>query len=182
MRAAGSTAALAIVLGWVVFALAGLALAPAAAVAVGIGAGAVLALLRNSLPLRAAVALLAPFGVMLPALALRDMAAALGVAVVPFTTVELAAFLLGYTLFLAAAFGAIPLNLYRLGYAPAPVAAMVLAVCACGVVSGHWFLALVAVAGQAAWAARLGSSNWFDHVVHLALWPVAAVALAARLI
>ncbi|HAW47089.1 MAG TPA: hypothetical protein DCX34_07595, partial [Roseovarius sp.] len=66
---------------------------------------------------------------------------------------------------------------YRLGYAPRPVAAMVLIVCAYGLVAGSLFLPLVAVTGQALWVARLGSSNWFDHVLHAMLMPVAVVVL-----
>ena len=76
---------LAVVLAWVVFALTGWVVAAPVSVWLGglVGALAVL-LLRDMLPLRGLVALLAPFGVMLPALALRHMAAKLGLPVVPF--------------------------------------------------------------------------------------------------
>jgi hypothetical protein len=100
----------------------------------------------------------------------------------PFATVEILAFLAAHTAFLASAMGLWPVDLYRLGYAPRPVAAMVLAVCAYGLVSGSLFLPLVAVAGQALWLARLGSSNWFDHVLHAALVPVALLVLVLRLV
>lgn len=183
MTAIGTSAGLAIVLGWTIFVLAGWVMSPGLAAGLGalIGAGLVLGL-RDSAAAGAAVALLAPFGVMLPALALRHVAVRLGVPVPGFASWELAGFLALYTAFLAAAFGAFPADIYRLGYAPWPVAAMVLAVCGYGFVSGNWFLALVAVAGQAAWAMGWGSSNWFDHVLHAALWPVAAVVLVARLV
>lgn len=172
---------LAVVLAWVVFALTGWVVAAPVSVWLGgaLGALAVL-LLRDTLPLRGLVALLAPFGVMLPALALRHMAAKLGLPVVPFGTLELVVFLLAYLVFLASAMGALPLDVYRLGYAPWPVAAMVLAICAYGLVTGNWFLPLVVVVGQALWLTGWGSSNWFDYVTHVLLVPVAAVVLVLR--
>jgi len=183
MTGLGALAALAVVLGWAVFALAGWVVPPALAAGIGAatGAGLVLAF-RDSAGLGGAVALIAPMGMMLPALALRDVAVRLGVPVPGFSTWEIAAFLALYTAFLATAFGAIPVEVYRLGYAPVPVAAMVLASCGWGLVSGNWLVALVAVLAQAAWATGQGSDNWFDHVLHVALWPVAAVVLAGRLI
>lgn len=182
MSALGASAALAILLGWVVFALAGLAVAAPVAAGLGAVSGAVLVVLfRDTVALGGAVALLAPFGVMLPALALRHAAIRLGVPMEPFATWEIAVFLVAYTAFLASAFGVIPLELYRLGYAPLPVAAMVLAVCAYGFVTGNWFLPLVAVLGQAAWVLGWGSSNWFDYVLHVLMWPVAVVALLGRI-
>jgi len=181
MTELGASAALAILLGWVVFAMAGWVLPPGAAAALGGVAGAALVLaFRNSLAIGGMVALLAPFGVMLPALALRHAAVTLGVQVPGFATWELLAFLVLYTAFLATAFGVIPVEVYRLGYAPVAVTVMVLAVCAHALATGNWFLALVAVSGQAAWTMGWGSSNWFDHVLHVALWPVAAVVLITR--
>jgi hypothetical protein len=63
-----------------------------------------------------------------------------------------------------------------------PVAVMVLAVCAYGLWSGTLFLPLVAVLGQALWVAGLGSSNWFDHVLHAGLVPVAGVVLILQVL
>ncbi len=183
MTGLGTSAALAVLLGWTVFVLAGLVLSPPAAAGLGaaIGLAAVL-MFRDSVMLGGAVAVLAPFGVMLPALALRHVAAKLGVPVVPFAGWELIGFLVLYTGFLAAAFGVIAFDPYRLGYAPVPVAVMVLALCACGFVTGNWFVPLVAVLGQLFWAMGWGSSNWFDQVLHVALWPVALVVLVGRLV
>ncbi len=182
MTGIGASAALAVLTGWAVFALAGWVVAPGLAAGLGAAAGAGLVLaLRDSVAVGGAVALLAPMGTMLPALALRDVAVRLGVPVPGFASWELAAFLILYTGFLAAAFGAVPVDVYRLGYAPVPVAAMVLALCAYGFATGNWFLALVAVLGQAAWVMGWGSSNWFDHVLHVLMWPLAVVVLVTRL-
>ena len=181
MTGFGASAALAILLAWVILAFAGAALSPpfgaglAVVAAVGLAFG-----LKDTLATGGLVALLAPFGVMLPALALRHMAAKLGVPMVPFATWELVLFLVAYTGFLAAAFGVIPVDLYRLGYAPLPVAVMVLVVCAHGALTGNWVVPLVAVLGQLFWVLGWGSSNWFDYVLHVLLWPVALLVLVAR--
>jgi len=171
---------LALVLGWGGFAITGLWSGPAAATIVGGAAAGLVLALRHSLPVAGVMALLAPVGVMLPALVLRDVAAAWGLSLVPFSTFEICVFLAAYAAFLASAMGLLPVDLYRLGYAPRPVAAMVLAVCTYGLLTGSLFLPLVAVAGQAFWVARLGSSNWFDHVLHAVLVPVMVVTLILR--
>lgn len=182
MSGLGSLAALAVVAGWVAFAVAGWVASPG--LAAGLGAVAALAVvaMRDSLAVAGALALLAPFGVMLPALALRHVAVKLGVSMPGFASWELAVFVVVYAGFLAAAFGVVPVDLYRLGYAPLPVAAMVVVLCGYAFLTGNWFLAAVAVAGQAAWVLGWGSDNWFDHVLHVALWPVALVALVVRLL
>lgn len=183
MTGLGAAVALAVLLGWVVFALAGLVLPPGIAAGIGLVLGAAVVFgFRDSMAVGGLIALLAPFGVMLPALALRHAAVKLGVPATPFGTAELAVFLAAYLLFLSAAFGVIPLDLYRLGYAPLPVAVMALAVCAYGAATGNLFLPLVAVAGQALWAMGWGSSNWFDYVLHATLVPVVTVVLLLRLL
>lgn len=174
--------AAAILLGWTAFALTGLVADARAAMLAAAVCAACALILRDTQALRGAVAVLAPFGVMLPALALRDVASKMGVPALPFTPWELAGFLLAYGAFLAAAFGVIPVDMYRLGYAPLPVAVMVLALCAWGLVTGNWFLPLVAVIGQLGWVMGWGSSNWFDYVLHVLMIPVAVVALLGRLI
>ncbi|MDZ7711191.1 MAG: hypothetical protein U5K36_14905 [Roseovarius sp.] len=182
MRGALEWIGLALVSGWAGSALAGLWAGPVMASAAGGAVAALVLLLRHSMPVAGAMALLSPIGVMLPALALRHAATVWGVPVAPFGTVELLVFLAAYAVFLAAAMGLVPVDLYRLGYAPAPVAAMVLAVCAYGLWSGALFLPLVAVAGQALWVAGLGSSNWFDHILHAVLLPAVLVTLILRVV
>lgn len=174
MRAATEWIALALVMAWVGFAIAG---------PVGAGAMALAVLwLRGWLPVAGLMALLAPLGVMLPALALRQIAAGMGVAVIPFGSFDLVVFLLAYLVFLASAMGVVPVDLYRLGYAPVPVAVMVLAACGYGALSGQVFLPIVVVMGQALWVMGWGSSNWFDHVLHAVLVPVTIVVLILRMV
>lgn len=173
---------MAVMVGWVVFALLGWVASPGLSAGLGAVAGVVVvAVFRESMAVGGAVALLAPFGVMLPALALRHVAVSLGVPMAGFVTWELLVFVVLYAVFLAAAFGVVPVDIYRLGYAPVPVAVMVLAVCGYGFATGNWFLPLVAVLGQAAWVMGWGSSNWFDDVLHVVMWPVALVVLVGRI-
>jgi len=181
MSGLGASAGLAVLIGWVVFALLGWMASPGLSAGLGAVVGVlVVAVFRESMAVGGAVALLAPFGVMLPALAVRHVAVSLGVPMAAFGTWELVAFLVLYTVFLAAAFGVLPVELYRWGYAPLPVAVMVLAACGYGFATGNWFLPLVAVLGQAAWVMGWGSSNWFDYVLHVVMWPVALVVLVGR--
>ncbi|WP_324751924.1 hypothetical protein [Roseovarius sp. Pro17] len=173
---------LASLLGWLAFALLGFGMQPQMAVPLGLifGLGCAF-LLRDTVPLRGIVALLGPVGAVLPFIILRQMTAHLGVPVQPFGSVELLVFLVLYTAFLASAAGVMPVDVYRLGYAPIPVALMVLTLCAYGFAQGMVFVPLLAVTGQAMWLAGWGSSNYFDHVLHPALAPAVAVVLVLRL-
>ncbi len=183
MSGIGATVALAIILGWLVFALVGFLVSPQVAVVIGAVMGALtVGLARDSVGISGLIAVMAPFGVMLPALAARHMAVSVGLPVPGFSTVEIAVFLVIYVAFLCAAFGVIPLDPYRYGYAPLPVGAMVLAVCAYALFTGNWFLAGVVVLGQFFWVMGWGSSNWFDYVLHVFLAPVAAVVLLLRIV
>ncbi|WP_135505967.1 hypothetical protein [Roseovarius aestuariivivens] len=183
MSGIGASAALALVLGWVVFALTGLVLAPSVAAVIGAVMGVLtVALARETVAVSGLIAVLAPFGVMLPALAARHMAVSLGAEVPGFATWEILVFLALYVGFLCSAFGVIPADLYRYGYAPWPVGGMVLALCLYAFLTGNWFLAGVAVLGQLFWVLGWGSSNWFDMVLHVALVPVAVVVLLLRLL
>lgn len=173
---------LASLLGWLAFVLLGFGvqaqLGVPLALAVGFGAALVL---RDSVALRGIVALLGPVGVVLPFIILRQMSAHLGAAVQPFGTVELLIFAAFYIAFLASAAGVIPVDVYRLGYAPIPVALIVLALCAFGFAQGMVFVPLLAVAGQMMWVIGWGSSNYFDHLLHPVLVPAVVVVLVMRL-
>ncbi|MEQ8255767.1 MAG: hypothetical protein RLO38_00190 [Roseovarius confluentis] len=183
MSGLGATVGVAVVLGWVVFALSGLVLSSSLAAGLAIVAAVLVGVLyRDTVAVNGAVAVLAPFGVMLPALALRHVAVSLGWDVPGFSGVEIAVFLCAYMAFLVCAFGVIPVDVYRFGYAPWPVAGMVLAVCLYALVTGNWFLAGVAFLGQLAWVMGWGSSNWFDLVLHVLLVPVAVVVLVLRVV
>mgnify|MGYP005842583001 CR=1 FL=1 len=180
MTGAPDRLGLAIVLGWAGQAVTGLWAGPGVALGLGLAVAVLTLLARRAWPLVWLMALMSPLGVMLPALALRQVAAGWGVPVAAFGTSELAVFLVAYMGFLASAMAVVPVDIYRLGYAPVPVGGMVLAVCGYGLWSGSLFLPMVAVLGQALWVARRGSSNWFDHVLHVGLVPVAVAGLVLR--
>lgn len=173
---------LASLLGWVAFAALSTGAPAQIAVPVGLTVGLVAALLfRDTIALQGMVALLGPVGIVLPFIVLRQMAGHAGLPVQPFGSIDLLVFLALYAAFLASAAGVLPIEVYRLGYAPWPVAGIVLALCAYGVAQGTPFVPLLAVAGQAMWILGWGSSNWFDHVLHPALLPAAAIVLVLRL-
>lgn len=173
--------ALGILVTWAVYAVSGMASPWLILVGVGVALAWVLGA-QNTVTVQAVIAVLAPFGVMLPALALRHMAGHLGLPVMPFATWELILFAVLYTGFLASAMAVLPVDVYRLGYAPLPVAGMVLAVCAYGALTGNWVLPLVAVLGQLGWIMGWGSSNWFDYMLHFLMLPLVLVVLIGRLV
>lgn len=176
-------ASVAVLLGWVVYALTGLFASVPVALVAGALVGALTVLVfRDTIAIRGFVAVLGPIGIMLPLLALRHVAAGMGVPVAPFGTVELLIFVTLYMGFIASSMGVIPVDLYRYGYAPVPVAVMVLALCAYGALTGSLFIPVLAVAAQALWVAGWGSSNWFDHVTHALLVPIIFVVLILRLL
>ncbi|MFX0546301.1 hypothetical protein ACEWPL_012230 [Roseovarius sp. S1116L3] len=173
---------LASLVGWLAWLILGIGMQAQIAVPLGLVIGLAAALLlRDTLPLRGIVALLGPVGAVLPFLILRQMAGDMGVAVQPFGSIELLLFLCVYVAFLATAMGALPIDLYRLGYAPIPVAIMVLALCAYGLGQGMVFVPLLAVTAQAMWVMGWGSSNYLDHVLHPALVPAVLIVLMMRL-
>lgn len=183
MNGVGAIVALGFVVSWVLYIVFGLFLPGFFAISLALVYGAVLVwFLRNNIAVSGSIAVLAPFGVLLPALALRHMVVGLGWNVPGFSGLEIGVFLVFYTAFLSSAFGRIPVNIYRLGYAPWPVAAMALFLCIYALLTDNWFLALVVVFSQVVWIIRLGSSNWFDHVTHVLLWPVALISLIGKVI
>lgn len=182
MISALTYASVAILLGWIAYAVTGLLASATVALILGVVAGGLAVLLfRDTVVVRGFIALLGPIGIVLPLLALRHVAAGLGMAVTPFGTVELLIFVLAYMGFIATSMGVIPVDLYRLGYAPLPVGVMVLVLCLYGALTGSLFLPLLAVLAQALWVMGWGSSNWFDHVTHALLVPIIFVVLFLRL-
>jgi len=172
-----------ILLGWAAFGLLSFVADSQMAFLVAIMiAGGMITGLHQTIVIRGLIAVLEPVGVVLPLMAMWHVAGRLGVSVPVFSTVELSVFLVAYVAFLAASVGVIPVEVYRLGYGPIPVAVMVLALCAYGAVTGNVMVPLVAVAGQALWVMGWGSSNWFDHVLHAMLVPVVIVVLVMRVI
>ena len=183
MTAGLTSVFLAILLGWLAWGAASLVAPAPLSILAGAGAGLLAVLLaRDTLALNGLVALLEPIGVVLPLLVLRQVAGAMGWPLPAFSSPELLIFLMLYIGFLSASMGVLPFDPYRLGYAPLPVGAMVLALCLYGLATGNWAIPVIAVAGQALWVAGIGSSNWFDHVLHVLLVPVVAVVLIARLV
>ncbi|MFK7939708.1 MAG: hypothetical protein AB8B82_10030 [Roseovarius sp.] len=175
--------ALGTVLGWMVWYVlsAGVAMPVSLIIAMVVG-GLTMRFARHTLPVRGVMAVLDPIGIVLPILILWQVLGALGLPLAPFSALELIIFVIVYAAFLATAFGVIPVDLYRYGYHALPVAGIALVLCLYAVITGTWIVAVIAVAGQAMWVFKQGSSNYFDHILHATLVPVAVIALVARLI
>ncbi len=182
MSALASTAWLALLLGWIAWGVLSLGLEMPVSLVLGLALGMVCAaIFRDTLPLRGLIAVLGPVGIVLPLLILRQMAGNLGVPVQTFGSVQIVMFILLYVAFLATAAGAISMDVYRFGFAPWPVAIMVLTLCALGLWQGALFLPVLAVVAQVFWVLGWGSSNWFDHVLHPMLIPAAIIVVVLRL-
>ncbi|MEQ9693851.1 hypothetical protein [Shimia sp. SDUM112013] len=183
MTVAYETAGAAVIIFWVVFRIARWAVADriAAALAAAVTV-ALLTVLADSAITLMIVAVLAPFGAMLPILAGANILAKFGRPVDRFSTVEILLALIFVTLFLAASIGALPFDPYRFGYDPLPAGAVALALCLWALWRGHVTLALAAVLGQVMWMTDTGSTNYFDHVSHMLLVPVLAITLLLRLV
>ena len=125
----------------------------------------------------ATVSVLAPFGVLLPALCLRSISRSLGVRITPFHWAELLAFLILYGLFLAGSAGLLGFDPYRYGYTIPGAIGIALLFCLIGFVMDSLFLPLVALVSTLLWFFGLGSSNAFDNVTHVVLIPLALIDL-----
>jgi len=173
---------LAIILGWIATACAR-PLGPAprrAALGLAIGAAAV-ALFGWSVPVKAAMSLLAPLGTILPALAIRHMLKMSGTPVRPFAALDLMVILALLILFYCGSAGVLPFDAYRTGYGPWAAPILTAAFCVWGWLRDNAFPPLMALTGQCIWMAGIGSPNIFDHVTHALLVPIIALNLALRL-
>ncbi len=183
MSARYTDIALACVIAWMCWGLLSLFMGGLPALVAGalMGGGAA-TFLRHNMVVRGIMALFDPIGIVLPLLIVGQALRTLGLPLPEFAALELVLFLILYVAFLATVFGVVPSDPYRYGYHPKPVAVVVLLLCAYGVLTGNWMVPLIAVAGQAMWVFKIGSSNYFDHILHATLVPVALVTLIARMI
>lgn len=160
----------AILLGWCASRLLMLALPDRRAVWVGYGgAGMIILFAHHTMPLGFFVALFAPFGVLLPALALQNSARVFGFNASRYRRRDIIVFLAIYLAFLAASAGVVDWHPYSYGYDAfgAAVVALVLAVFALW--RGYVVVLAVVVTAQILWLAGIGSSNFFDQISHVLL-------------
>ncbi len=126
------------------------------------------------------IAVLAPFGVILPAMALQNMARGFGLNVKEFRTIELVIFVILYLVFLCASLGVFTFDPYRFGYIPLnshiiAIIGVLYALC-----RQYYPLAVAILLGQVLWFFDIGSSNFFDHISHALLVPIILVCLFKR--
>lgn len=123
------------------------------------------------------VAVLAPFGVILPALALQRLAAWGGLIAPPWRKGDLLLLLAAHVLFFALSLGLGPIDPYRFGYDPIWGSLIAFAVLLGLVWRGQLWLAGAALLGQILWSCGIGPENIFSHLTHALILPVLAVAL-----
>lgn len=128
------------------------------------------------------MAMFAPFGAVLPALAIQNFTTQFGgYRSTDYHLAEVLGALAVYVLYLCAALGVFAFDPYRFGYQPVMGSVIILVLLAYSLWRGHVFLALALIVGQAAWAFDIGSTNAFDHMTHVILVPVLCVVALQKL-
>jgi hypothetical protein len=170
MTAVYELGAAAVVLGWCLSRLLGLAIAPARATVLGYGLAAGIVLISYSSFLTGMfTALLAPYGVLLPALALQNTARRMGIHTKPYSSAEMVAAFGLYLLFLMASAGVFEWDPYSYGYGGQGAVMVAILLAGYALWRGHIVLLAVIVVAQALWLLDIGSSNLFDHLSHVLL-------------
>lgn len=132
-------------------------------------------------PLREGLlAVFAPFGVMLPALALGRGLAMWGHAPMPWRSGDLIVVLVLYLAFLVASLDGVGINPYGWGYTPLGAAIAGVALAALALWRGRWCVAAAVPVAQGLWLAEIGPENFFDLVSHALLVPVVGIVLLRR--
>ncbi len=170
MTAVYELCAAAVVFGWCISRILGLVVSPARATALGYGLAAVIVLLSYSSFLTGMfTALLAPYGVLLPALALQNSARHLGFHTKPYSIAEMLAAFGLYLFFLMASAGVFEWDPYRYGYGGQGAAIVAVLLSGYALWRGHIVLLGVVILAQALWLLDIASSNLFDHLSHVLL-------------
>lgn len=148
---------------------------PRAAFGVAAAVAAASLMLPSVAPLMTAV--FAPFGFLLPALAIRDVAGRNGIKIAPFHVLEIAVAMFATALFIAASIGVFTFDPYRLGYGPLVPGALALVGILWTLYRKHFLIAAAILAAQITWSFGFLSPNFFDLVLHALVVPICAVWL-----
>lgn len=117
------------------------------------------------------MAVLAPFGAMLPALCLRSSLRRVGWVAPDVPRADLLVFA-GLMIFvILGAFGLVPVFAYGWFYGGIGPAVLAVALAAWALWRGQIVVLIAVAVAQVLWLADLGSSNFYDHVAHFALIP-----------
>ncbi|WP_299732166.1 hypothetical protein [uncultured Tateyamaria sp.] len=149
---------------------------------VALGLGVVVAVASLVLPsvMPLMVAILAPFGFLLPALALRDVLGRTWIEIAPFHTLDVILVLIVSTLFIAASIGVFTVDPYRMGYGPLAPAVVTLVGILWTLWRRHFFILATLLAAQITWTFGYLSTNFFDLILHAILVPVCVIWLIKR--
>lgn len=174
-------AAAGILVSWCLYRLVGLFLPRIPALLVAGAVGFIPFFAFPELPFYAMImAVFAPFGLLLPILAVQSGLRDFGVPINRFATFDLIVILILYLGFISASVGVVAWDPYRYGYVPIWGGSVALLFCLYGVLRGHLGVCLASLGGQILWMMDVSSSNYFDHVSHLMIIPVITVCLIRR--
>lgn len=127
------------------------------------------------------IAIFAPLGALLPALALQNIARKFNLyKPVAYPVYELILVLIIYVAFLSASIGVFSFDPYRYGYNPTLGSIIAFVTCCYALWRGYIFIAGALILGQIAWALGVSSSNYFDHITHVMLVPVILTTLIKK--
>jgi len=184
MTAVYELASAAVLLGWLISRVLRLVMQARQATLTGFGLAALVVVLSyTGFMTGMFIGLLAPFGVMVPALALQNSARVFGLNTRGYSVMEMLGFWVFYLAFLTASAGVLDWDPYRFGYAAPGAAIAALALSAYAVWRGHVVVLAAVVLAQLLWLADIGSSNFYDQISHVLLvfiLPVCALRRAAQ--
>ena len=168
---------------WAIARIAGLLVRPRRAQALGFLGAALIALgFSQTTFTMFALASLAPFGAVFPALLYRNLRRWRGADVRDFSTTEIAALFAFYTALILSSAGYFNFDPYGYGYGPLSGGLIALGAITYFLMTRRSFLASAALIGQLAWTFDIGSSNILDHLGHGLLVPALLVILVHRLL
>lgn len=137
-----------------------------------VGAAAFAAIAMLPVVANLMVAMLAPIGVILPALAVRDIFGKAGRISERFHLAEVTIAFCLTTIFIAASIGVIAFDPYRYGFGVLAPALLSLVGVGWAIIRGHHVVALAILLAQGLWVTGLSGHNFFDYSLHALLVPV----------
>lgn len=121
------------------------------------------------------IAVLAPFGVMVPALCLQWSARKIGFALPRAPRLDLLALVALMLVVTLGAGGVLPIQPYAWFYSGLGAGVLALGIAAWALWRNQAFVLGAVVLGQVLWLLDVGSSNFYDHMTHFVLIPALAV-------
>ena len=174
---------LSIIFTWIVFSALRFALKPLASITVSLLLVAIyMILLRQTEAMSLPIAVIAPLGAVLPAMAIHNIMQHCNVPLKRFSNSELLFFTVGLLAFLIASIGTIQFDPYRFGYYPLTGTFIAFLASLYLMMRGHWVILIGVLIGQLAWTFDISSTNIFDHISHGLIPFIAGIILLINIL